>query len=74
MSESKTLTIQLSSGDNTRLEAEAKRLNLSPDALASIILHDRLADVKPQAELWTLDGPLYRNAAGQGFAVRLLGE
>ncbi|MGI2904217.1 type II toxin-antitoxin system VapC family toxin [Tolypothrix sp. VBCCA 56010] len=26
------------------------------------------------AELWTLDGPLYRNATGQGFAVRLLGE
>lgn len=26
------------------------------------------------AELWTLDGPLYRNAAGLGFAVRLLGE
>ncbi|MBW4631635.1 MAG: type II toxin-antitoxin system VapC family toxin [Iphinoe sp. HA4291-MV1] len=26
------------------------------------------------AELWTLDGPLYRNASGQGFPVRLLGE
>lgn len=26
------------------------------------------------AQLWTLDGPLYRNAVGQGFAVRLLGE
>lgn len=25
------------------------------------------------AELWTLDGPLYRNAVGQGFPVRLLG-
>lgn len=26
------------------------------------------------AELWTLDEPLYRNASGQGFAVRLLGD
>lgn len=25
------------------------------------------------AELWTLDSPLYRNAIGQGFAIRLLG-
>ncbi|NJP10272.1 MAG: type II toxin-antitoxin system VapC family toxin [Leptolyngbyaceae cyanobacterium RU_5_1] len=25
-----------------------------------------------EAELWTLDGSLYRNAVGQGFAVRLL--
>ncbi len=25
------------------------------------------------AELWTLDGPLYRNAVGRGFPVRLLG-
>ena len=24
------------------------------------------------AELWTLDSPLYRNAAGQGFRVRLI--
>lgn len=24
------------------------------------------------AELWTLDGPLYRNASGMGFPVRLL--
>jgi len=24
------------------------------------------------AELWTLDSPLYRNASGQGFKVRLL--
>ncbi|MBI3649797.1 MAG: type II toxin-antitoxin system VapC family toxin [Acidobacteria bacterium] len=23
-------------------------------------------------ELWTLDGPLYRNAIGQGFAVHLI--
>jgi predicted nucleic acid-binding protein len=26
------------------------------------------------AQLWRLDGPLYRNAIGQGFPVRLLGE
>jgi len=26
------------------------------------------------AQLWTLDDPLYRNAIGQGFPVRLLGE
>jgi predicted nucleic acid-binding protein len=25
-----------------------------------------------EVELWTLDGPLYRNAIGQGFRVRLL--
>ena len=25
-----------------------------------------------KAELWTLDGPLYRNAIGRGFSVRLL--
>jgi len=25
-----------------------------------------------KAELWTLDGPLYRNAIGRGFNVRLL--
>lgn len=24
------------------------------------------------AELWTLDGPLYRNASGQGFPIQLL--
>ncbi len=24
------------------------------------------------AELWTLDGPLYRNAVGQGFRVKLI--
>ncbi|MBD2087003.1 hypothetical protein NDI49_04845 [Trichocoleus sp. ST-U3] len=24
--------------------------------------------------MWTLDEPLYHNAVGQGFAVRLLGE
>ena len=26
------------------------------------------------AELWTFDGPLYRNAAGIGFPVRLVGS
>jgi predicted nucleic acid-binding protein len=26
------------------------------------------------AELWTLDGPLYRNAVNKGFRVKLLGE
>jgi predicted nucleic acid-binding protein len=26
------------------------------------------------AELWTLDGPLYRNAVNRGFKVHLLGE
>ncbi|MDX2242992.1 MAG: type II toxin-antitoxin system VapC family toxin, partial [Leptolyngbyaceae cyanobacterium bins.302] len=26
------------------------------------------------AALWTLDGPLYRNAEGQGYAVHLLGD
>ena len=25
------------------------------------------------AELWTLDSPLYRNEIGQGFAIRLMG-
>jgi predicted nucleic acid-binding protein len=27
-----------------------------------------------EAELWTLDGPLYRNAVNRGFRVHLLGE
>ena len=27
-----------------------------------------------EAELWTLDGPLYRNAASVGFPVRLFGQ
>lgn len=27
-----------------------------------------------EAELWTLDTPLYRNAVGQGFRVQLVGE
>jgi len=38
----KSLTIQLSEAENTRLEAEAKRLNLAPEALAQKILSDRL--------------------------------
>jgi uncharacterized protein YbaP (TraB family) len=36
MSESKTLTIQLSPEQSDRLEAEAKRLNLSPEALVQL--------------------------------------
>lgn len=47
MSESKTLTIQLSAEESDRLEAEAKRLNLSPEALAGIILRQSLAQLKP---------------------------
>ena len=27
-----------------------------------------------EAELWTLDGPLYRNAVNRGFRVQLLSE
>jgi predicted nucleic acid-binding protein len=27
---------------------------------------------EPRAELWTLDGPLYRNAQGLGFSVNLI--
>lgn len=34
-----------------------------------LVLAERL-----EAELWTLDTPLYRNAAGQGYPVRLIGE
>lgn len=50
MSESKTLTIQLTAEESDRLEAEAKRLNLSPEALATIMLRERLAQVKPQID------------------------
>ena len=50
MSESKTLTIQLSAEDSASLEAEAKRLNLPLEVLASIMLRDRLAQVKPQID------------------------
>lgn len=48
MSESKTITIQLSAEDSHLLEGEAKRLNLSPEALASVMLHQRLAQAKSQ--------------------------
>ena len=50
MNKSKTLTIQISPEDYTRLETEAERLNLSPDTLAGVMLRDRLARVKPQIE------------------------
>lgn len=42
MSESKPLTIQLSPEDSDRLDAEAKRLQLSPETLAMRILHTNL--------------------------------
>ena len=61
MSESKTLTIQLSA-------EESDRRNSAYDT-AYLALAETLG-----AELWTLDGLLYRNAAGLGFAVRLLGK
>jgi predicted nucleic acid-binding protein len=34
---------------------------------AYLLLAETLA-----AQLWTLDGPLYRNAVGQGYPVRLV--
>jgi len=34
-----------------------------------LVLAERLG-----AELWTLDTPLYRNAAGHGYPVHLIGE
>ena len=43
MSESKTLTIQLSSEDSERLESESKRIELSPETLAMRILQTNLA-------------------------------
>lgn len=58
MSESITLTIQLSQPDCDRLEAEAKRLNIPPEALASIVLQLGLAKINPSidalAALWRL--------------------
>jgi hypothetical protein len=58
MSESKTLTIQLSAEDSDRLEAEAKRLNVPSDVLASIMLHFCLVKMNPSidalAALWGL--------------------
>ncbi|HEY9634604.1 MAG TPA: hypothetical protein V6D14_14420 [Coleofasciculaceae cyanobacterium] len=60
MSESKTLTIQLSSEERAHLEAEAKRLHLPPDALAVILFQFSLAQAKTNlsidslAALWRL--------------------
>ena len=58
MSESKTFTIQLSAEESDRLEAEAKRLNVPPDALALILLQLSLAQMNPSidslAALWRL--------------------
>lgn len=50
MSQSKTLTIQLSDEDRDRLETEARRLNLLPDALARKILSDRLSQVSSSVD------------------------
>ena len=58
MSEPRTLTIQLSGDDSDRLEAEAKRLNVPPEALALILLQFSLAKINPSidalAALWRL--------------------
>ncbi|MBW4631634.1 MAG: hypothetical protein KME30_06960 [Iphinoe sp. HA4291-MV1] len=58
MNESKTITIKLSAEDFERLETEAKRLNVPPDALASIMLQFSLAKINPSidalAALWSL--------------------
>lgn len=58
MSESKTLTIQLSPEESDRLEAEAKRLNMPSDVLALILLKYSLAQANPSidslATLWRL--------------------
>jgi hypothetical protein len=58
MSEPKSITIQLSAEDFERLEAEAKRLNVPPDALLSIIVQFSLAKINPSidalAALWGL--------------------
>jgi predicted DNA-binding protein len=45
--EPKTLTIQLSPEEYSRLEAEAKRLNLSSETVAHHLLQQGLAQVKP---------------------------
>lgn len=47
MSESQTLTIQLTKEDGKRLEAEAKRLDVSVEALATIMLCQNIAQLKP---------------------------
>ena len=45
--ESQTLTIQLPKEDGKRLEAEAKRLDVSVEALATMMLHQNIARLKP---------------------------
>lgn len=46
MSHPKTINIQLSPEDSDRLETEARQRNLPSDALASLLLHECLAQVK----------------------------
>jgi predicted nucleic acid-binding protein len=53
-------------GDRVVTVALMMRRQSAYDA-AYLVLAQRL-----QAELWTFDGPLARNAAGIGFAVRLM--
>lgn len=47
MSESKTLTIQVSAEDCDRLLAEAKRRQIDADTLAQMLLHDSLTKLSP---------------------------
>lgn len=58
MSESKTLTIQISHEERDRIEAEAKRLNMPSEVLALILLKYSLAQANPSidslAALWRL--------------------
>jgi hypothetical protein len=58
MNEFKSITIQLSVEESDRLEAEAKRLNVPPDALALFLLRFSLAQANPcinsLATLWHL--------------------
>lgn len=50
MSETKTIFIQLSLEDSDRLEAEAQRLSISADTLASLLLHERLSGQRQPAD------------------------
>jgi hypothetical protein len=45
MSDSQTITIHLSSEERDRLQAEANRLRITPDVLATKLLRDRLAQI-----------------------------
>lgn len=47
MNESQALTIQLPKEDGKRLEAEAKRLDVSVESLATIMLCQNIAQLKP---------------------------